>query len=187
MIYFSINSDAITPHAILPDNKVWIKLSINKDSDVYPALENIYTQVVDAEFINRENDITHLEKGLPQAAISKAVNTIQGIKSILQPYCSYGGRPVENPKSFYTRISERLRHKDRAWNVWDYERLILEHYPSILKAKCIPYSNNNVGYSPGSIFIILLPDCNIISQIDIYKPIVNKALIDRARRTKSGS
>ena len=177
IVSLSLPSGALTPHTLLPDNNVWLKLVFKENSDAFPSLENILTNVVDTIFVNQDNDLLHLEKGLPANTISKSVNTIQGIKSVTQPYPSYGGRAIENEKAFYTRVSERLRHKNRAWNVWDYERLILENFPAVFKVKCIPHASPDSDYLPGNVLIVLLPDCNIIPQKDIYKPRVSQALI----------
>lgn len=176
IISFNITADAITPHTILPDNMVWIRLSIAKDNDAFPALKDVRAQVVEAEFCNKDNDISHLDVGIPAGTIAKSTGKIQGIKEITQPYNSYGGRQKESSRSFYTRVSERLRHKDRAWTVWDYERLILAHFPEVMKVKCIPSSNANDEYAPGSVNVVIIPDIDIIPQINTLKPIMSRSL-----------
>jgi len=55
---------------------------------------------------------------------------------------------------FYTRISERLRHKQRALTVWDYEHLILNRFPQIYKAKCLPADPEQLG----QVEITVIPD-----------------------------
>lgn len=54
-------------------------------------------------------------------------------------------------------VSERLRHKQRALTLWDYEHLILERFPGIYKAKCIPASSMEPG-ELGKVDIIVIPD-----------------------------
>ena len=176
IVYLNIPPDAFTPHTLMPDGKVWLKLVFNDEGSV-PPLEKIVTQVVEASFLNRDNELSHLKTGIPAGTISKPIIPIQGIKSVTQPYPSNGGRGVEDNKSYYTRVSERLRHKERAWNIWDYERLILERFPEVFKVKCIPNLNPDGHFLPGDVFIVLIPDCNLIQQKDIYKPVVSRALI----------
>jgi hypothetical protein len=36
------------------------------------------------------------------------------------------------------RTGERLKHKSRALLMWDYERLVLERFPSVFKVRCLP-------------------------------------------------
>ena len=38
-------------------------------------------------------------------------------------------------KHYYTRVSERLRHKNRAIQLWDYEHLILQNFPHLYRVK----------------------------------------------------
>jgi len=178
MVYLNIGADAFLEHTILPAPYLWLKLSFYKDSDAFPLLESVETQAAEAMFVNCENEVSHLGKGLPANTISKPLTLIPGIRSVKQPYPSFGGRASESNREYHTRVSERLRHKDRAWDIWDYERLVLERFPEIFKVKCIPYYKPDVDYAPGSVTLILLPDCNVIPQRDMLKPRVTKALVN---------
>jgi YD repeat-containing protein len=60
--------------------------------------------------------------------------------SVVLPYDSFGGRVAEDDSTFYTRVSERLRHKDRAITLFDYERLVLEEFPEIYKVRCLNHT-----------------------------------------------
>jgi hypothetical protein len=71
-----------------------------------------------------------------------------------QPYTSFGGRPPEVAEGFYTRVSERLRHKGRALTPWDYERLVLDAFPDIYKVRCLPAAPED----PGRVALVLVPD-----------------------------
>jgi len=178
IIQFNLNSNAISEHTLLPDNLVWIKAAVPCDSDAFPALDAIYTQAVEAVFDNRGNETSHLENGIAANTITKPDKKIAGIKSVSQPYNSFGGRAQEQNLDFYTRISERLHHKDRSWNIWDYERLILQYFPSLLKVKCISHTDPQFEYSPGNVYIILLPDITKINQKNILQPRVSKSMIE---------
>lgn len=171
-IYFKIGDDAIIPDSE-SNKQLILKVSYPRMfSNSYPVLESVNTQSVDAVFVDNNNDLSGLPQNLPADMITRLQKPIQGIKSVMQPYQAYGGRAAETPKEFYTRVSERLRHKNRTWNIWDYERIILENFPEIYKVKCIPYADENSNYTPGSVLLVLLPDCNSISQNDILKPSV---------------
>ena len=88
-------------------------------------------------------------------------------KKIQQPYASFGGKPIETPAHFYIRVSERLRHKNRAITMWDYEHLVLEHFPHLYKVKCINHTqlhrdhNQNIladnERKPGHVLVVTLP------------------------------
>ena len=181
MVYLNIGADSFEKHTILPSTYAWLKLSFHNDSDAFPFLVGVETQAVEAAFVDDNNKTAHLERGLPANTISKPLTLIPGIRSVKQPYPSYGGRASESSKAYHTRVSEYLRHKDRAWDIWDYERLILDRFPEVYKVKCIPYSGSDTGYTPGAVLVVLIPDCNIIPQKNIFNPKVTKALINDVR------
>ena len=66
------------------------------------------------------------------------------VKSIASPFRPSADAAPRDPQAFYTRVSERLRHKDRAIDLWDYERLVLEAFPQVYKIKCL----NHTRYEP---------------------------------------
>jgi hypothetical protein len=85
---------------------------------------------------------------------------------VVQPYSSYGGRAAEAEGMFATRVSERLRHRQRALTAWDYERLVLDHFPEVYKAKCIPAGPG----APGAVTVIVIPDIKQILPSDPFEP-----------------
>jgi hypothetical protein len=73
---------------------------------------------------------------------------------------------AEGEDMWATRASERLRHKERALSMWDYERLILERFPEIYKAKCLPAS----PAQPGKVEIIIIPNIRHMRPFDPFVP-----------------
>jgi hypothetical protein len=69
------------------------------------------------------------------------------------PYPSFGGRVTEDNAEFYNRVSERLRHKDRAITIFDYERLVLESFPDIYRVKCIDHTDEGCELAPGHVLV----------------------------------
>ncbi|OYW77885.1 MAG: hypothetical protein B7Z37_01960 [Verrucomicrobia bacterium 12-59-8] len=82
------------------------------------------------------------------------------VKFILQPLPSFGGRAAESELEFITRVSERLRHKGRAWTAWDYERLLLQQFPGIYYARCLPHTCVDLTdpyRAPGHVLVVVVP------------------------------
>jgi hypothetical protein len=153
-----VETTADTNHTILENGLVWLKVSIPFDSAAYPKMISIRSQAALAIFDNRENDPAHLRHPLKPESITKFLEKPDGIKSVIQPFESFGGKMKEENRSFYTRVSERLRHKQRAWTIWDYERIILENFPFVYKVKCIPHTTEQTEYAPGHATIIVIPN-----------------------------
>jgi hypothetical protein len=98
---------------------------------------------------------------------------------VQQPFASFGGRPGETDTAFYTRVSERLRHKNRGITAWDYERLILEAFPQVHKVKCIPHAREGSWLAPGHVLLVVVPDLKKKNAIDPLKPKVDAGTLGR--------
>jgi hypothetical protein len=72
----------------------------------------------------------------------------------------------ERDTTFHTRVSERLRHKNRALTAWDYEHLVLEQFPQIYKVKCLPAEADN----PGQVTVVVIPDIRDNTLFDPFEP-----------------
>ena len=63
------------------------------------------------------------------------------------------------------RVSERLRHKQRAIVQWDYERMVLQKFPQVYKTKCIANTSlkglkKTSEIHPGNIELVVIPGVN---------------------------
>jgi hypothetical protein len=181
IVKFTIPKQATKTNTLFPDNLIWIKAKMHKAYDAVCKVIDVKTQVVTAEFFNNENDLSHLEKGLPAETISKLINRITQVKSVSQPFNSFGGKPIESDDTYYKRVSERLRHKNRAITLWDYEHLILQEFPEVFRVKCLNHTNNvtNSFLSPGDVTLIVVPDIINKNVFDIYEPRVSTATLNK--------
>ena len=155
---FSIPPDASKEHYLLARNLHWVKAEINKNPAGISKTIAVHTQAMSATFTNIKSETRQFSKPIVAESISKLVSGNGAIKSILQPYASFGGRPIEQESDFINRISERLRHKQRAKTVWDYERIVLEAFPFIYKVKSLNHSFGYTDMDPGHVTLIVIPD-----------------------------
>lgn len=147
----------------------------------FEALEAVRAQAVEVELDPQSEGQIEIGTALPMGSITKAKNSIKGIKKIEQPYSGEEGRKIETDASFYARVSEELRHKGRAWNRWDYERLVLERFPQIASAKCLSCCNKEGKMQAGCITMLVIPDGKAIHQPDPLKPIIGQSLKDEIK------
>jgi hypothetical protein len=70
---------------------------------------------------------------------------LAGIAQVTQPLASAGGRAAEDISTLRGRVAERVRHRGRGVTGWDIERIVLDDFPAILKARVVP-----TGAPPGS-------------------------------------
>ncbi|GGF39492.1 baseplate J/gp47 family protein [Echinicola rosea] len=178
ILRISLPKDATTENTKLPAGLHWLRASMRKPYDVVCQLIDIKAQAVEAVFEDNSNTGDHLAKGLDAETISKLQQRLSSIKSITQPYASFSGKDQESDEAYYRRISERLRHKNRAITLWDYEHLILQHFPNVYKVKCLNHTCEQAFQSPGNVTIILVPDTVKKAVFDIYQPRVSQATLN---------
>jgi len=123
---------------------------------------------------------------LPAGSISKMKDADVAIKSVSQPYDSFAGRVPEAEGHFYIRVSELLKHKNRAIQKFDYERLVLEAFPQLFKVKCVNHSFaldahryvNDIPMAPGYIIMAVIPDMNKLKASQLFEPRVPVSLLE---------
>ncbi|CAC9976173.1 baseplate J/gp47 family protein [Flavobacterium panici] len=182
IVKFSIPKQATNDNTLFPADTIWVKAKMHKDYDAVCKVIDVKTQVVTAQFFDNNNNLAHLDSTLPAKTISKLITRVPQIKSIEQPFNSFDGKPLESDPSYYLRVSERLRHKNRAITLWDYEHLILQEFPSVFRVKCLNHtfiSGTNTSFlSPGKVTLVVIPDIIDKNVFDIYEPRVSTATLN---------
>lgn len=187
IVKFALPENMTKDNTILTKELHWIKASIPKNSKTVSETIGIYTQAVRATFTNEEgNDKLRLSQPLAAGAISKLNEADANVKKLSQPFDSFGGRVPEAEGHFYVRISELLRHKGRAIQKFDYERLVLEAFPQLFKVKCINHSfalnaheyKNDFPIAPGYVLLAVIPDLNQLKAAQSFEPRVPVSMLD---------
>ena len=174
------------PRAMNTDNTLfteglgWIRISAAQNSASICDLIDVKAQAVTATFSNRNNDPAHLEKALPAETIKGLLNDDDGLRKVEQPYASFGGHATETAEAFRIRVSERLRHKQRAITLWDYEHLVLEAFPQVFRAKAINHTRMEPAtpqtpaiyteLAPGHVGMVLVADLRNKNAVNPLQP-----------------
>ncbi|THU40590.1 hypothetical protein FAM09_00295 [Niastella caeni] len=183
IISFVIPADATTANTILPTGYIWLKAAVTEYAEAVCKLLSIDAQAALVTFTPNNNADDFLNKSLPAASITKLKVPDSAVKKIEQRYTSFGGRAKEQENQFYVRVSERLRHKNRAITIWDYEHLVLENFQQIYKAKCLNHTrteNPETGdpeyneVAPGYVTVITIPDLQNRNDTNPLRPYTNQ-------------
>ncbi len=158
---------SVAPSTRLPAQLYWLRLTIPRDPALVCDTIDVHAQAVTVRFEDQGNAPDHYEQPLPVASIDRLREPDVRIAAITQPYTSFGGKPPEQPSQFRTRVSERLRHKQRALTPWDYERLVLQRFPEVYKAKCLVAGAMG---EPGRVDVIVIPDIRQQLPSDAFAP-----------------
>lgn len=178
IIRLNLGYNATEQHSRMPAGMRWIRVSVKNNPPGAASVTGIHTQAARAQLLLPNGQVNgyeeHLSAPLPANTISKMVVKVPAIKKVKQPYPSFGGRNIESDNAFYRRVSERLRHKNRAVNGWDFERLVLESFPEIYKIKCLPHSGTENSFSAGEVRLVVVPDWRKRPTGDPLQPRVNQ-------------
>ncbi len=159
----------------LTEGLYWLRASVEHYSGAVCDLIAVQAQAVTATFADNGNDPNHLRLPLPAETITDFVNGDAAIETIAQPFASFGGSIKEQSEEFYVRVSERLRHKNRAITIWDYEHLVLQQFPAIYKVKCLNHTRYNTvtdinELSPGHVSLVIISNVKNKNALDPLKP-----------------
>ena len=184
IIVLSIPQEANTEHTLLSAGLVWLRAVFSEDIEALPGILGIYTQATTASRVIDQDQTMEL----PYPILPRAIQGIMGnpaeIKEVVQPFSPFGGRPPESQHQFYTRVSERLRHKNRAISAWDYERIILEKFPEIFRVKCVNHSSKDQSLAlyPGQVMIVVINKLQNNRKKNEFTPKVSKQLLREIQR-----
>lgn len=95
--------------------------------------------------------------GLPAGTISASEENLPGIVEIEQIVNGRGGRPGGDAGELRLRLSDRIAHRNRALLPTDYERLVLQHFPQVVKVKCLPGLDTKGKGRPGVVTLVVVP------------------------------
>ncbi len=191
IIQFDVPKDATANNTVLPSGYHWLRASVTENAGAICDTIDIAAQAAQATFIDQNNDLSQLDRTVPAGTISKLHVKQAAIKSVNQKYASLGGKPQEGSASFYQRVSERLRHKNRGITIWDYERIVLEQFSTVYKAKCINHSTylykddgiqiNRSEFAPGFVTLIVIPDLNNKNAVNPLEPRVSIKILNEIK------
>ncbi|MEI9921439.1 MAG: hypothetical protein WDO14_22030 [Bacteroidota bacterium] len=163
IVSLQTGADASINNNSFPAGMIWLRATLRQGTGRVLPLESIHTQVVEALLtLSNDEELSdysiHLSAGLPPNSVKKNVRISPALKSILQPYASVGGVQPETSDHLIARVSERLRHRNRAIHTWDFERMVLNAFNEIAKAKCLTVRDE---LTQGTSTVIVVPKIRI--------------------------
>ncbi|MBX9890386.1 MAG: baseplate J/gp47 family protein [Amoebophilaceae bacterium] len=181
IIIFNLPPHVTIDNTCMTPELVWIKVQFFDPIDALPTIVGVYTQAVSVSRVMDKNGVFSAPT-LPAYSIQQFKDPIEGVETVVHPFKTFGGRQFENHQAFYRRVSERLRHKNRAIMAWDYEHIILEKFPEIFKVLCVNHTigGQNNRDSPGHITLVVI--AKVADDALGSFPIVDKQLLAQIKR-----
>ena len=133
-------------NTLFGDDLQWIRLSVEQKTDAVNRLLGIHANGVEVVQDLRAGQSV-ADAPLPAGTIAKLSRPLPGIKTVTQPYPTFGGATEESRDAYFTRLSERLRHKNRGITEWDVEHLVLGAFPEVERVICLQH----LEFEPGAV------------------------------------
>lgn len=163
----------------LPDETVWLRVGAPSDEAGFPDLAGLVPNAATATWVGPGGAEA---LGSPRAAgsVTKALDAIPTLGSVDQPEPSSRGRPQLEGRAFGMWLAERLRHKDRGIDGWDYARLALAEFPSVQQVAVAPASAGTSGLepAPGYVWVVAVPGPQTAGVADPTEPTNDAALLE---------
>jgi Baseplate J-like protein len=159
IVTLDLPTDIDRRNTVLPNDQFWIAAGVDDLESVAGRLHSITAGGMEVVWEDRGNVRPAETTELPAGTIRAPASPLPGVEGVKQIGHSFGGQPAEDYERLVTRASERLRHKSRTCTPWDYEHLVLEHFPYLYKVKCFPHLDVDrfPEPSPGSVLIVVVP------------------------------
>ncbi|MQP66376.1 hypothetical protein GE253_13610 [Niveispirillum sp. SYP-B3756] len=161
-----------------PDGQMLLRLSVVDDADRFPLLAGLVTNAVTAAWVGPGGAET-LGTPLPAGTITSSDPPLDEIGSIGQPLASFGGRAAATGQRFHAWMAERLRHKERGIQGWDYARLVLADFPTLWQAMAIPagQADDPAEPGPGQVRLVVVAGPGTPDISDATVPLVDPLLL----------
>jgi hypothetical protein len=141
--------DAADSATQMPTGRYWVRAVIviqtpslsDSSGEVYdyPWLQGISTNSMTATLNAPQTvDASHFLQPLAAGTITRTVKPVSGIKTVEQPWPSTGGQPPETPEQFFSRIAQRLSHRNRVLTWQDMASLLKSQYPDVFDVSIPP-------------------------------------------------
>lgn len=182
LVVVALPRETSVAHTRLPAGRVWLRASIAAEPRAACDLVGVHANAVEVAFVDQGNSPQRLARPLPAGSITKLKTARPEAKAVTQPYASFGGALQESDAALARRAAERLRHRGRAITPWDIERLVLEAFPAVHRAKCVPHSRPSSGASwlaAGHVMVVVVPDLHNRNAVNRLQPRVDLDTLER--------
>jgi len=182
LLSFVLPRETTTTNTRAPAGLVWLRATTPAEPRAACDIVGVFANAAEVVFVDQDNDAQRLGVALPAASITKLKTPLAGVKSVAQPYASFGGALQEDDAALSRRAAERLRQRNRAITGWDVERLVLQNFPSVYRAKCIPHASESSWLAAGHLMVVVVPDLRNRGSQNPLQPRVDLDTLERIKQ-----
>ncbi|WP_298507611.1 hypothetical protein [uncultured Kordia sp.] len=181
IITINIPDDIATEHTTIAGNNYWIAIGTTNNPDSFPETSFLKTNGFTLQRIVAKNDFSTTTPQIAADVITTPQTAIPQIGATVQPFPSFGGKAAETNFHMNSRVSTRLKTKDRLVTMEDYFNTIRLQFQEVYYSKSIYKKSSNQVFtyvvkrvadaSDTNAFVPLLSECY---ELDIQKYITER-------------
>ncbi|GAB3126373.1 baseplate J/gp47 family protein [Novispirillum itersonii] len=157
----------------LPADSVWLAATTHQAPEQFPRTAAVIPNALEAQWIGPGGADSLGVTPVPEGTIKAAASPLAGIGTVTQPLDSFGGRPRLVGEDLYPWLGERLRHKNRAVQAWDYARLVLAEFPFVWQCQALAAFSASGGGQAGAVLVVVVPGPATPDVADPTVPVAN--------------
>ncbi|WP_420571496.1 hypothetical protein [Kordia sp.] len=181
IIKINIPDDITTIHDTIAGANYWIAIGTENNPDSFPETSFLKTNGFALQRIVTKNDFSLTTPQIAANVITTPQTAIPEISTTVQPFASFGGKAAETNAQMNSRVSTRLKTKDRLVTTEDFFNTIRLAFSEVYYSKSIYKKTTNQVYtyvikrvaeaSDTNAFVPLLSECY---EVDIQKYIAQR-------------
>lgn len=152
VVMLDLPDDAATPDGEMPAGGVWLAVSTtDRGLANMPILTHVRTNGVWAVSTAAHDPSGDHGRDWRFEVASPGLSPPIEVSRRAPPH-----HPETRPH-YLARVSERLRHRQRAVTPYDMERLVIEAFPEVWRAKCLPHLTRTTAHpQPGAATLVVV-------------------------------
>lgn len=173
---------------IMPGHLHWLKVSLPYGCFYAERIKAITINAATCAWEPQYEGQEHPDMPLPPGSIAALETPNPALATISQPYAPLDHYYKENQHAFLNRVSERLRHKNRAINEWDYEHLLLQRFPYLSHVICFPAirmeMQNDLPVArtaPGELMLVVMQQSKQKGDVNVHDMLVSHSDLYRIK------
>ncbi len=176
IITINIPADITTNHETMAGNNFWIAIGAKTAIDNFPQTSFLKTNGITLQRIVSPTDFSTEKPQIKANVITSPETAIPEILATVQPFASFDGKAAETNQQMNSRVSTRLKTKDRLVTAEDFFNVIRLEFSEVYYSKTIYKKAKKQAYTyvikrvseatETNAFVPLLSECN---ELEIQK------------------
>ncbi|EDP97190.1 hypothetical protein U8527_02545 [Kordia algicida OT-1] len=168
IITINIPEDITTVHDMIAGNNYWIAIGTQNNPDSFPETSYLKTNGFTLQRVVATNDFSIETPKIQANIITSPQTVIPEIAATTQPFPSFGGKAAETTAQMNSRVSTRLKTKDRLMTTTDFFNTIRFEFPEVY------YSKSSYDKSKKQINTYVLKRVANVTDTNAFVPLLNE-------------